>query len=150
HAEHDEVIDAGIDLVGRARRKRPRQGLRRDLEQRFATADREAHPGPFTPEQLCRAPGAHQRDPVPVHQQLGAEQGAVMGPENENVVCHLHHPSSVPTCTSAFMPGMIGAETGKFDSRNFTLLISPAPCPSTPARATSSAPSCAPCASASA
>src|SRR5262249_33287782 len=88
HGEHDQVERSWIHLLRRGRGKRARQFLRFYVEQRLPTFDRNAHQGPVTIYQLGGGPGADERDVVPGHQQLGGQQRAVGGPQNEDVVFH--------------------------------------------------------------
>src|SRR5207253_4788769 len=88
HAEHNEIELAWIDVVRCRGRKRTRKVLRGHVEQRLPAFNRESDDGPFAINQVGRWFRADERNRVAGHQELGREQRAVGGAENEYVSFH--------------------------------------------------------------
>jgi hypothetical protein len=92
HREHDEVEGAWIHAVGGGGGDAPRQAPRAHLDQAFASLGRHAHRDALGIDELGGGGAAHQRRVVAREGELGAQQRAVRGAEDEDVACHVPAP----------------------------------------------------------
>ena len=88
HRKADQIVTREIDILRRGRGQFAGQIARKDRAVHRLVAQLDAHFGAVAVDQVRRLPAANQRHVVTGHQKLRRQQGAVGGPEDQNVARH--------------------------------------------------------------
>jgi hypothetical protein len=88
HRKANQIVTRDIDFTGRDRVQRPRQVAREDCPVHRLVTKLDANFGAVAIDEFCGFFPANEGHVVTRHRELRAQQGAVGGPQNQNIARH--------------------------------------------------------------